>query len=198
MPFILEGIVSSCDAAGAMHLAAMGPEVLADEAVAGRLSRLILKPFAESQTAVNLARHPEGVFHAIDDVLLLARVVTGALDASPAAHPATLVRGWILDEAAAAHEFRITTADRRGERQRLEARVVATHPQHATAGFNRARHAVVEAAILATRLHLMNREAIGQQLTMLRRLVEKTAGPREEEAFEVIEAFVACRTGGQS
>jgi hypothetical protein len=58
-------------------------------------------------------------------------------------------------------------------------------------GFNRAKHAVLEAAILATRLHLLPLRDVESQLAALRVLVEKTAGPREREAFELIVRYVA-------
>ena len=64
---ILEGLVTTCDAEGRMHLAAMGPEA---DLAHGTIQRLVLKPFATSQTATNLARLGAGVFHAVDDALL--------------------------------------------------------------------------------------------------------------------------------
>ena len=96
---ILEGLVTTCDADGRMHLAAMGPEVDEAEVAAGRIDRLVLKPFATSQTAVHLARLGAGVFHATDDALLIARVVTGAAGSPPACQAATAVQGWVLDGA---------------------------------------------------------------------------------------------------
>jgi hypothetical protein len=60
-------------------------------------------------------------------------------------------------------------------------------------GFNRARHAVLEAAILATRVHLLPAEQIRDELTRLRVPVEKTAGPREEEAWTMVENYVMRR-----
>ena len=68
---ILEGLITSCDAAGGLHLAAMGPEVDEAACLGGAIEQLVLKPFETSQTAANLARLPEGVFHLSDDVLLL-------------------------------------------------------------------------------------------------------------------------------
>ncbi|NBT13674.1 MAG: DUF447 family protein [Planctomycetia bacterium] len=187
---ILEGLVTTCDADGRMHLAAMGPEADEVAVAAGRIERLVLKPFATSQTAVNLARLGAGVFHAIDDVLLLARVVTGAAAPPPACRPASAVRGWVLDDACRAFEFEIVAADRAADRERLEARVVATHEGRPFPGLNRARHAVVEGAILVTRIHLLGAEEVRRRLAELRVLVEKTGGGREHEAFGLLEARV--------
>jgi len=192
---ILEGLVTTTDPAGALHLAAMGPQIddsQADAALAGGIDRLLLKPFASSQTGGNLLRLPEGVFHVTDDALMLARVVTGTLAAPPACRPATAVQGWVLDDACRAYEFKVFTADTSQERLRLEARVVAVHEGRPFLGFNRARHAVVEGAILVTRLHLLGAEEVSRQFRDLAMLVDKTGGPREREAFRLLEEKVAA------
>jgi len=189
---ILEGLVTTTDPAGAMHLAAMGPQVDATAASGHAIERLLLKPFPSSQTAGNLLRQPEGVFHVTDDALLLARVVTGTLAAPPASRPATAVRGWFLEEACRAYEFKIVATDTSQERLRLEARVVAVHEGQPFLGFNRARHAVVEGAILVTRLHLLGAEEVSRQFRELAVIVEKTGGPREHEAFRLLEEKVAA------
>ena len=188
---ILEGLVTTTDPAGAMHLAAMGPQVDPVAASGNAIEQLLLKPFASSQTGGNLLRLPEGVFHVTDDSLLLARVVTGTLAAPPVSRPATAVRGWVLDEACRAYEFKVVAADTSQERLRLEARVVAVHEGRPFLGFNRARHAVVEGAILVTRLHLLGAEEVSRQLRELAVIVSKTGGPREHEAFRLLEEKVA-------
>jgi hypothetical protein len=57
-------------------------------------------------------------------------------------------------------------------------------------GFNRAKHAVLEAAILATRTHLIPPAEIEKEFERLRVIVNKTAGPQETEAFALLEAHV--------
>ena len=189
---ILEGLVTTTDLAGAMHLAAMGPQVDPVAASSNAIEQLLLKPFASSQTGGNLLRLPEGVFHVTDDSLLLARVVTGALAAPPASRPATAVRGWVLEEACRAYEFKVVATDTSQERLRLEARVVAVHEGRPFLGFNRARHAVVDGAILVTRLHLLGAEEVSRQLRELAVIVGKTGGPREHEAFRLLEEKAAA------
>lgn len=183
---ILEGLVTTCDAAGGLHVAAMGPWIDDAEHAAGTIERLSLRPFAGSQTAANLARLPAGVFHVTDDVLLLARVVAGVLESAPAARPASRVRGWLLDAACSAYEFSVEEADRSAVRERLEARVVLAHHRRPFLGFNRAAHAVIEAAILVTRLHLPAAVDPEPAFTALEPLIAKTGGPREREAFDLL------------
>lgn len=188
---ILEGLVTTLDASGRMHLAAMGPLIDERERDAGAITRLTLRPFGTSQTAAHLARHPEGVFHLADDVLLLARCVAGIPEPVPKVRPAACVRGHVLTAACRAYEFRIEAADTAAERVRLEARVVHEHVLRPFFGFNRAAHAVVEAAILLTRLHLTGAGPVHERLADLAPLVDKTGGTREREAFAILRAAVA-------
>ncbi len=183
---IIEGIVTTTHPDGGMHVAAMGPAVDAGERLTGRITRLVLRPFATSHTAANLARVPAGVFHLTDDVLLLARIVAGGLDGGLSSRPADRVPGRVLVDACQAWEFSIEAADVSGPRAELSARVVAVHGGRPFIGFNRAAHAVVEAAILVTRLHILGQNEIRNRLADLRVLVEKTGGPREHEAFMIL------------
>ncbi|NDH93883.1 MAG: DUF447 family protein [Planctomycetia bacterium] len=76
--------------------------------------------------------------------------------------------------------------DTSSQRARLSAEVVASHSHRPFRGFNRAAHAVVEAAILFSRLHLLGAAEVQRQLTLLRPLIDKTASDREHRAFELI------------
>lgn len=171
-----------------MHVAAMGPAIDDAERDAGRITRLLLRPFGTSQTATNLARERCGVFHATDDTLLLARVVAGRLDAPPPVRPATQVTGHVLADACQAWEFTIDAVDKSQQRVAMTARVVAEHRVRPFLGFSRAAHAVVEAAILVTRLDLLGREEVARRIDDLRPLVDKTGGARDREAFALLDA----------
>jgi hypothetical protein len=52
---------------------------------------------------------------------------------------------------------------------------------------------VLEAAILATRTHLLPAEEIRQELARLQVIVDKTAGPREREAMAFVTEYVRGR-----
>jgi uncharacterized protein len=187
---IIEGLATSLDPDGGLHLAAMGPWIDEAERDAGRITRLVLRPFATSRTASNLVRERAGVFHITDDVLLLARVVAGRLTGEPVTRPAEAVRGRVLEGACRAWEFVIDVVDDSRERVELQGRVVAAHEGRPFIGFNRAAHAVVEAAILATRLHLLDRADVLRRYAELRVLVDKTGGGREHEAFALLARHV--------
>jgi hypothetical protein len=58
-------------------------------------------------------------------------------------------------------------------------------------GFNRAKHAVVEAAILATRTQFLTAEQVLSEFERLRVPLDKTGGASEQRAFEFLCAYVA-------
>lgn len=186
---ILEGIVTTTAADGSCHTAAMGPHIHeADwERASGGLRRLTLKPFGTSATFANLLRHGEGVFHITDDAVVIAELVLGCAPAL-ACHRAANVDGFVLEDACVCHEFRVVAAEVTNERGCFEAEVVASTVGRPFRGLNRASHAVIEAAILISRLGLIDREVIAEQLGALAILVEKTGGVREREVFARLRA----------
>lgn len=185
MPLILEGLVTTIDENGQCHLAPMGPHVDGAD-----FRRFELRPYPSSHTWRNLQRHGEGVLHVTDDVLLLARAAIGAI--GPAlTEPAQTVRGFVLADCCRYFEFRVTAIDDSGERMRITADVVAAGRKRDFFGFNRAKHAVVEAAILATRIAFLPPEEIAAEFARLRKPVERTGGERECEAFDLLSEFVA-------
>lgn len=185
---ILEGIVTTISAAGVVNIAPMGPFIDDDDAANGTWTRFALRPFRTAQTFANLMAHGEGVLHVIDDVLLLARAALGALDPLPPLRPATQVRGWILENACRFYEFRIAGGRDSGsaDRASFEAEVVHSGRLRDFFGFNRAKHAVVEAAILATRTAFLPLDEIEADYRRLAKLIDKTGGPQEHAAFDLL------------
>ena len=182
---ILEGIVTTISPTGDVHIAPMGPRVDAD------MRRFLLRPFNTAQTYRNLCRHGEGVLHVTDDVLLLARAAVGRVIALPPLMPARAIRGWVLRDACRAYEFRVVSIDDRAERASIEVEVVHHGTLRDFFGFNRAKHAIVEAAILATRTDFLPLAEIETEYRKLETLVQKTGGAQEKEAFDFLQDYVA-------
>ena len=186
---ILEGLVTTTDADGRPHLAPMGPRVSAD------FSRLVLRPFSTSQTGRNLLRHGEGVFHITDDAALIARSAAGLLTEVPSTTVASKIRGFVLAECCRSYEFVVRSADTSNERFELDAEVVAVHTHREFVGFNRARHALLEAAIFATRFHMIPELEIDSEFGKLETIIAKTGDAAENLAMaELREAHVRFRT----
>ncbi|MCC6418511.1 MAG: DUF447 family protein [Gemmataceae bacterium] len=197
---ILEGIVTTLSPAGALNVAPMGPRVDA------AMERFVLRPYPTSQTYRNLKEHGEGVLHVTDDVLLLARAALGPVEPPPPVFAAERVRGFVLRDACRYYEFRVATLDDSQERVRIEAEVVYAGRLRDFFGFNRAKHAVVEAAILATRTDFLPLDEIAAEYRKLAVVVDKTGGEQERQAFAFLKEQVdrAARAragqerGGQS
>jgi len=192
---ILEGIVTTLDRAGTLNIAPMGPKV--DPA----MRRFVLRPFQTSTTYRNLKAQGEGVLHVTDDVLLLAQTAVGR-PVDPMTRPAEVVRGRVLVDACRYYEFRVVELDDREPRTTLVVEVVAQGRQRDFFGWNRGKHAVLEAAILATRTSLLPLEEIQAEFRKLAPLVEKTGGADEHTAFTLLNDYVnavgvaASREGG--
>ena len=181
---ILEGLVTTHDDAGRLNVAPMGPIVDAS------MSQLTLRPYQTSQTYQNLRARPQGVFHVVDDVLLLAEAAIGQPTGPLPTQPAEKIDGTVLSDACRWYEFEITRFDDSDERTNLTARVVHMGRLRDFFGFNRAKHAVLEAAILATRVHLLPAAEIAAQIDALAIPVEKTGGERERRAFELLRDYI--------
>ncbi|HEY9449122.1 MAG TPA: DUF447 domain-containing protein [Gemmatimonadaceae bacterium] len=177
---IIETIVTSTDPHGTVNFAPMGVEWGEDV--------IVIKPFLDTTTFANIRDTRVAVVNLTDDVLLFARAALS--DPTFPAHPADRVRGVVLDAATSWREVEVLTIDDTPPRSRIEARVVHRGFQREFLGFNRARHAVLEAAILATRTHLLPAPQVRDDLEKLRVIVEKTAGDREREAMDLVTGYV--------
>ncbi len=94
--------------------------------------------------------------------------------------------GAVLEGALAHAELAVEHVEEDEQRPRFHCRVVHEASHAPFKGFNRAQAAVIEAAILASRLHMLPREKIERELGYLQIAVEKTAGPREHEAWRLL------------
>ena len=181
MPMIRECIVTTINAEGKVHIAPLG--LIADPLADGG-EGWIIAPFKPSTTLDNLRATPFAVANFTDDVLVFAGCLTGNKDWPTRA--STHVPGAVLEGALAHAELAVDHVEEDEQRPRFHCRVAhgATHAPFK--GFNRAQVAVIEAAILASRLHMLPREKIERELAYLQIAVEKTAGPREHEAWRLL------------
>ena len=188
---IIEGIVTSIDAEDRLNVAPMGPIVVGD------FTSLVLRPFQPSATFRNLSTTRCGVFHITDQIDIIARAVTGNLHTLPPTEAALHIRGQVLSDCCRWLEFEIESIDDSSPRSIMPARIVHQGEKRPFRGFNRARHAVIEAAILATRLHLLPAAEIETALKFLAPAVEKTGGAIEQECWEMIVGFIHARQARQ-
>jgi uncharacterized protein len=185
---LLETVVTTTGRDGVVNSAAMGVRWGEEE--------LVFWPFDATRTMRNLRVHGEAVVHLTDDVLLFVEAALG--HPRPSMRPASAIDGSVIEDTNAWREVVVTEiTPSAGElpRSMVRARVVASGTgTREPLGLCRARHAAVEASILASRLEWLGAERVLAELGRLQELVDKTAGPRERAAMDYVRRYVARRT----
>jgi hypothetical protein len=181
MPFIREAIVTTVDAQGKPHLAPLG--LIAEG------ENWILAPFHPSTTLENLRGAPFAVANLTDDVRVFAGCLTGRRDW--ALTPASVVAAPRLANTAAHLELVVVEVREDPLRPKFVCRVVHRASQSPFEGFNRAQAAVIEGAVLISRLHLLSQAEVDVELQRLEIIVGKTAGAAEAEAWSWLRAKAA-------
>ena len=173
MPRIVETIVTTIDASGVSHIAPLG--LIADG------HDWIVAPFQPSRTLDNLRTNPFAVASHTDDVRVFAGCITGRRDWPVIA--ADKVRGVRLAEALTHWELEVKSVTEDAQRPRFHCRIAhqATHAPFK--GFNRAQAAVIECAVLVTRLKMLPPDKVEAELKYLEIAISKTAGEREQVAW---------------
>ena len=187
---IYETIVISTDAQGSPHIAPFG--------VRERNGLVMIAPFRPSTSLDNLLEQRIAVINLTDDVRVFAGALTGRRDWP--VHNAERINGYVLDSALAHRELELVEIKDNLTRPELYFRVVHEVNHGPFRGFNRAQAAVVELAVLVSRLHMLPIEKIEAEIQYLKIAIEKTAGERELEAWgwliEHIENHQAVIRGG--
>jgi hypothetical protein len=173
---IVESIVTTLGADGSVNCAPMGVE-WGEEVI-------VLKPFLETATYRNVLATGAAVVNLVDDARVFARAAISNPDYPTI--PADVVRGVVLSDCCSWRELTVRSIDSTPPRSRIETSIVHRGVRREFIGFNRARNAVLEAAIYATRLHLLEREFIESEMARLQVIVDKTAGPDEREAMALL------------
>ena len=188
---IIETVVTTLDEDGEANFAAMG--------VVWGEERLVIRPYVATRTFRNLVRTREAVVNVTDDVLTFAKSALSS-ERFPA-RPAARVRGVILADACHWREVAVEEVSlpepqqEGGGRADVATRVLAGAVGRPFAGLCRAKHAVVEASILASRAKRLPRDEVLRELDRLDPLVDRTGGPAEREAMAYVRAHVTRLVG---
>jgi uncharacterized protein len=182
---IIETVVTTINPDGSVNCGAMGVE--------WGEQRIVIKPYRGTRTLRNLRATGAAVVNVTDDILLFSQAALG--DPHPPTRPAATVEGAVLDDACSWREVRVEAIDDGAQRARVSTVVVGGGTGREFLGLNRARHAVLEASILASRAGLLAAEDLHAELRRLQVLVDKTAGPREREAMEYVTRRVRAVVG---
>ena len=170
---IYETIVTTLNSDGEVHVAPMG--------IRDRGGRIELAPFRPSTTLENLRREQAAVVNFCDDVRIFAGCLTGRR--RWATRSALRIQGAVIEAALGHVEVQVERLEEDPVRPRFFCKKVEEATHSAFRGFNRAQAAVIEAAILVSRLHMLPADKVDREMEYLQIAVEKTAGPREREAW---------------
>jgi uncharacterized protein len=195
---IIEGIITTENTDGTMHVAPIGPHVN------NELTDWTLKPFQTSKTFQNLHRTGAGVFHVSDDSLLMATSVLGITESSCEAWAAEWMARWCPQIMASRASYYVQDCGwilknshryfglKTGEWNLSDARAIVkcSISQQDTLkpfwGWNRAKHSILELSVLASRKHMIAADEIASELSRHRIVIEKTAGDNELAALELL------------
>ena len=186
---IFEAIIITTDIAGNPHVTPFGVRYQ-DELV-------VISPFRPSTTLENVLATKCAVINITDDV----RVFAGALTGRQAwqLNPATNIQGYVLDDALVHRELVLVEVKQDTVRPTLYFKTKHQVCHKPFQGYNRAQAAVVELAVLASRLNILPMEKITAEMRYLQIAIDKTAGERELQAWswlcEKIENYQAEQTG---
>lgn len=182
MPLIHECVVTTLSPEGRPHVAPLG---LIEDG-----PHWVIAPFRPSATLFNLTNTPKATASFTDDARVFAGLVTGARS-----FPLTDIEDWPaprLSCALAHAELDVIRVDEDEIRPRFVCRVKHVESHRPFLGMNRARAAVLEAAILATRLGRLSREKIDSEIAYLKIAIDKTAGEAEREAWDMVMEKIAA------
>jgi hypothetical protein len=182
---ILEAIVSTRNDDGSTNLAPMGPYCA--EADFGAFE---LRPYRTSTTWHNLSARGEGVLHVTDDALLFVQAVLNCVPMDRPLRTAKRVDCRFDAGACRIYEFEVSHIDASQPRASIQCQTIHAARLREFFGFNRARHLLIEAAILATRMDFIPLKEIVRRLEEFAPTIGKTGGPREMEALELLRAAV--------
>ena len=182
---IIETVTTTINPDGSVNCAAMGVE-WGDETI-------VIKPYRSTRTLRNLRATGAAVVNLTDDILLFTQAALG--HPQPPTRPAATIDGAVLAGACSWRELTVEAIDDSGPRARVTTHVVGRGVAREFLGFNRARHAVLEASIIASRARRLPSAQIRAELERLQVLVDKTAGPREREAMELVQRHVRAAVG---
>ena len=185
---IRETILTTMNAEGRLHITPIG--IIADG------DGWIIAPFRPSTTLDNLRAMPFAVANHTDDVRIFAGCLTGRHDWPTRASDNVPVPR--LTGALAHTELAVVGVTEDEQRPRFQCAVVSRGVHAPFAGFNRAQAAVIEAAILVSRLHMLPREKIETEIGYLETAIEKTAGAQEAEAWTWLTEAIRAHYAGQT
>ncbi len=170
---INETIITTLNEDGSVHIAPMG--------IRKENGFYIIAPFKPSTTLENLQRSQQAVINLTDDVRIFAGCLTGRYDWPTTT--TTEISGQRLKNALSHVEVEVDHCKEDEVRPKFFCSIKHEETHQSFTGLNRAKAAVLEAAVLVSRLHMLPAEKIDAEIEYLNIAIDKTAGDEELEAW---------------
>ena len=170
---IQEVIVTTTNKDGSTHIAPMG--------IRKESGLIIISPFKPSATLENIQRNKSAVINRVDDVRVFAGCLTGHKDWSLV--PTEKIKDKRLEMALSHLELSLERFEDDELRPQFYFKQIIEINHKPFQGFSRAQYAVLEAAILVSRLRMLTKEKIEQEVEYLKIAIDKTAGENEKVAW---------------
>jgi uncharacterized protein len=181
---IHETIVTTAACDGRPHIAPMGARYEGEF--------VILSPFRPSTTLDNIVASRAAVLNFTTDVRVFAGCVTHCATDWPTV-AATRVASIRLAESLAHAELELDELRDYNQRPVLRMKCVHRENHAPFAGFNRAQAAVIEGAVLVSRLSMLPVDKVDAEMAYLQIAIDKTAGAEEREAWSWLQQAVAAQ-----
>lgn len=177
---IIETIVTTLSEQGETNFAPMGVTIGNGE--------IVIRPYTDSATCRNLAATGAAVVNLTDAIRLFAE--SAVSNPQFPTFAAESVKGVVLADACSYYECRVADADTTSERATFHCTILKKGILREFIGFNRARNAILEAAILATRVRFLGVTQVCEEYHRLAEIVQKTGGEQEVQTMQYLQDYV--------
>lgn len=177
---IYEAIIVSQSTEGVPHIAPFG--------IRRQQDIVLIAPFQPSTTLQNMQDTQTATVNFTDDVRIFAGAIVGRRDWRLTS--ASKLNGQRLVDSLAHAELQLVEIEEDALRPKLFFKVIHEETHHPFGGFNRAQAAVIELAVLASRLHLLPQDKIKNEMMYLQIAIDKTAGEREQQAWQWLQEHI--------
>ncbi len=166
---IFEAIITTVNAEGVPHVTPFGVRYEGES--------VLISPYKPSTTLANILTSKRAVMNITDDVRVFAAALTNRQ--AWALQPASQVKGVRLVDCLQHVELALIEVRDDAVRPQLVMQKVYTENHRPFNGFNRAQAAVIELAVLVSRLHMLPKDKILAEMQYLQIAIDKTAGENE-------------------
>jgi hypothetical protein len=187
---IRETIISTRSADGKPHLAPLGATVIE--------GGYLLQPFRPSRTLDNLMATRVACINFTDDVRIFSALVSRHKQLEIPLAKATKIDCQRIAATLAHQELIVDRIEEDAQRPRFFCKIERSEMHRPFMGLNRAKAAVIEAAVLVSRLSMLPVDKVEREMAHLAIIVEKTAGAEEQEAWSWMAEAVASHRRKQA